>query len=60
MLSFLLDYSKWRLIKNNMAEDNINTKLTEENYMIEDENGVMVLLLTVQLISNSSFLYSVP
>jgi len=51
MLSFLFDYSKWRLIKKNMAEDNINTKLTEENYMVEDENGVMVPNYDLTMIS---------
>ena len=51
MLSFLFDYSKWRLIKKNMAEDNINTKLTEENYMVEDENGEMVPNYDLTMIS---------
>ena len=51
MLFFLFDYSKWRLIRNNMAEDNINTKLTEENYMVEDENGVMVPNYDLTMIS---------
>jgi len=51
MLSFLSDYSKWRLIKRNMVEDNINIKLTEENYMVEDENGVMVPNYDLTMIS---------
>ena len=51
MLSFLSDYSKWRLIKKNMVEDNINTKLTEENYMVEDENGEMVPNYDLTMIS---------
>ena len=51
MLSFLSDYSKWRLIKKNMVEDNINIKLTEENYMVEDENGEMVPNYDITMIS---------
>ena len=51
MLSFLSDYSKWRLIKKNMVEDNINIKLTEENYMVEDENGEMVPNYDLTMIS---------
>ncbi|MES0341579.1 MAG: 30S ribosomal protein S1 [Candidatus Humimicrobiaceae bacterium] len=39
------------MIRNNMAEDNINTKLTEENYMVEDENGVMVPNYDLTMIS---------
>jgi len=34
-----------------MVEDNINTKLTEENYMVEDENGEMVPNYDLTMIS---------
>jgi len=43
VISFLFVYKKRRLFKKNMAEkNNINIELTDENYMVEDENGVMV------------------
>jgi len=51
MLSFLSDKSKWRLIEKNMVEDNINIKLTEENYMVKDENGEMVPNYDLTMIS---------
>lgn len=34
-----------------MVEDNINIKLTDENYMVEDENGVMVPNYDLTMIS---------
>ncbi|MCJ7665717.1 MAG: 30S ribosomal protein S1 [Actinobacteria bacterium] len=39
------------MIKKNMAEDNINIKLTEENYMVENENGEMVPNYDITMIS---------
>ncbi|TET51383.1 MAG: S1 RNA-binding domain-containing protein, partial [Actinomycetota bacterium] len=39
------------MIKKNMAEDNINIKLTEENYMVENENGEMVPNYDLTMIS---------
>ena len=43
MLYFLFDYRKRRLFKKNMTEDNINIELTDENYMVKDENGEMIV-----------------